>query len=247
MQAALLIFTRVGAMTITAPAFSSPHMPATLRAAFSVLITVLLLPTVTARPATTITMDGLALPLLAEAVVGLTLGYLANLLFAVVQMAGEMQDSQSGFGFAGVVDPNFSGSSAILGQFGMVLMWLIYFAVDGHHLLLRALAESFAIVPLGGYVGPQASAMAIFPLATQLMGLALRMAAPVVGAVLLTDLALGMLQRTAPQLNLMSVGFQTKIIVASVVTLASLGFTLALQEDMIGSFNRVLQDFLWRR
>jgi flagellar biosynthesis protein FliR len=56
-----------------------------------------------------------------------------------------------------------------------------------------------------------------------------------------------MLQRTAPQLNLMSVGFQTKIIVASVVTLASLGFTLALQEDMIGSFNRVLQDFLWRR
>jgi flagellar biosynthetic protein FliR len=127
---------------------------------------------------------------------------MANLVFSVIEMAGELQDTQSGFGFAGVVDPNFSQSSAILGQFQMVFMWMIYLTINGHYLLLGGLVNSFRIIPLGGLTYQGSMSTHLVAVAGTLMLIALKISAPVITAVLLADLALGMLQRTAPQLNM---------------------------------------------
>jgi len=179
-----------------------------------------------------------------EVVVGLLIGYTANLIFAVVQVAGELQDTQAGYGFAGVVDPNVSQQSAILGQFQMVLMWLIFLTLNGHHLLLRGLAESFTIIPLDGFSFHEAMTWHFFSLSRELVLLGVRIGAPVLGAVLLTDIGLGLLQRTAPQLNLMAVGFQVKMMAALAILALALPFTLACFRDLIPYMGRQIYDVL---
>jgi flagellar biosynthetic protein FliR len=232
----LLILARVGALTMTAPVISSPRVPVQIKAAFSLVLTFVLYALAARHAPPAFDSLGLYFTLvMKEVLVGLVIGYTASLLFNVVQMAGEMSDNQAGFGFAGVVDPNMGQQAAILGQLQMVMMWLIFFAVDGHLLLIRGIGESFVAIPIGSFSYNPDLPFFMFGLATTLMMTALRIAAPIIGAVLLADMAMGMLQRTAPQLNLIAVGFQIKIGVALLVLLIALPLVVVLLRDLVGS------------
>ena len=242
--AVLLIFTRVGALTVTAPLFSGRRVPLLLRAGLSLILALLFRPFVAVAEAGDIALPLLAMLLFKEALVGLTLGYVANMIFQVVQMAGEMQDVQAGFGLAGVVDPNFGQSSAVLGQLIMACTWLIFLLANGHHLLLHAMMESFAVVPLAGLEYQGALVPQMFHVVTALMGLALKMSAPVIAAVLLADVALGMLQRTAPQLNIIAIGFQVKIAVAVVVLFLALPLLLTLIRELVPYMGNLMHEVL---
>ncbi|MHB9108482.1 MAG: flagellar biosynthetic protein FliR [Armatimonadota bacterium] len=228
-----LIFLRIGAMMISAPIFSSPRVPLQLRAGMSLVLALLLQPIVAPDGPMVTSLGVLALLAVREVVVGLIIGYLASLIFNVIEMAGELQDMQAGFGFAGVVDPMMQRSSAILGQFQMVLMWLIFLIANGHQMLLQALSDSFAIVPLGKFTFAPSMATHMVSLTMTIMLIAIRISAPVLGAVLLSDLAMGMLQRTAPQLNIIAVGFPIKIVVAVGVMCISLPFLLGIFSDLV--------------
>ena len=243
--ALLLIFVRIGAIFLTAPVISSSRIPLQIRAALSIVIAFMLQPLV--APGGVHVGDSLfvfALLLGKEAIIGLLIGYAANLIFSIVQMTGEMQDIQAGYGFAGVVDPNISHGSAILGQFQMVLMWLIFFVVNGHHVMLSAIADSFSAVPVGKFNYNPEIAVYMFHLAGTLILIALRIGAPVIGAVLLTDLALGLIQRTAPQLNLIAVGFQVKTTVAILALMLALPFIVSLQGGLVPFMNRIVHDVI---
>jgi flagellar biosynthetic protein FliR len=233
----LLIFARVGAISFTAPVISSPRVPPQIKAALGLMLTFAFY-SIAARDATVAapSLGHFGLLVVKEVVVGLVIGYTASLLFNVVQMAGELQDNQAGFGFAGVVDPNMGHGAAILGQLQMTMMWLIFFAVNGHLLLIRGIGESFLAIPVGSFTYNPALPPYMFSLATTLMMTAVKISAPIIGAVLLADLAMGMLQRTAPQLNLIAVGFQIKIGVALVMLFVTLPLVLMMQRDLI-SFN----------
>lgn len=241
----MLIFARISAILFTAPIFNSPRVPLQLRIGISLLLTFLLQPVVApAGPEINGSVYLLALMVAREIVVGLVIGYIANLLFSIVEMAGDMQDTQAGFGFAGSVDPTFSQPRAILGQFQLVLMWLIFLAVNGHHVLLTAIAQSFDMVPLGKFAFDGQMAMSMLRLVATLMSIAVRISAPIIGAVLLADLGLGALQRTAPQLNIMAVGFQVKIAVAVVVLGLALPFILSVERNLAPYIQTMLQPFL---
>ncbi len=238
----LLIFARVGAISFTAPVISNPRVPPQIKAGLGLALTFAFY-SLAARGAAIAapTIPIFALLLIKEVVVGVVIGYTANLLFNVVQMAGEMQDNQAGFSFAGVVDPNMGHGAAILGQLQMTMMWLIFFAVNGHLLLIRGIGESFLAIPVGSFsYDPQVTPY-MFSLATTLMMTAVKISAPIICAVLLADLAMGMLQRTAPQLNLIAVGFQVKIGVAVVMLLLALPLVAVLQRDLIPFNAHVLQ------
>ncbi|OPZ88125.1 MAG: Flagellar biosynthetic protein FliR [bacterium ADurb.Bin429] len=230
----LLIFARVGAISFTAPVISSPRVPPQIKAGLGLALSFAFY-SVAARDAAVAvpTIPVFVLLLIKEVVVGLVIGYAASLLFNVVQMAGEIQDNQAGFSFAGVVDPNMGHGAAILGQFQMTMMWLIFFAVNGHLLLIRGIGESFLAIPVGSFSYDPRVTPYMFSLATTLMMTAIKISAPIICAVLLADLAMGMLQRTAPQLNLIAVGFQIKIGVAVVMLLLALPLVAMLQRDLI--------------
>lgn len=238
----LLVLARLGALTLTAPMISSPRVPVQIRAAFSLVLTFVMYGLAARHtPPVVESLGAFVLLIAKEVLVGLVIGYTASLLFNVVQMAGEMSDNQSGFGFAGVVDPNMGQQAAILGQLQMVMMWLIFFAVNGHLLLIRGIGESFIAIPVGSAGYNPDLPYFMFGLATTLMMAALRIAAPIIGAVLLADLAMGMLQRTAPQLNLIAIGFQIKIGVALIVLTIALPLVIVLLRDLVTSTMATVQ------
>ena len=240
-----LVFVRIGALCFTMPIFSSPRVPLYLRAGICLLLTFVILPVIAPHGFTPLPSMGLfALAIIREALVGLIIGFYASLIFNIVQMAGEMQDMQAGFGFAGVVDPSMSQQSAILGQFQMVCMWLIFLAVNGHQVMLEQIANSFVAVPLGMGAPNVGLVDHLFHLTTTLILIALQVGAPIIGAVLLTDLAMGIMQRTAPQLNFLAVGFQVKIAAALGITFLALPAVLTMMRHLVPYMERVVYDLM---
>lgn len=243
--ALLLIFVRIGGIVMTAPVFSSYRVPLYLRAGISFLLAVILQPMAAPQGIPIGETDILfGLLVIKETLVGVVIGYTANMIFSAVQMAGEIQDTQAGYGFAGVVDPNVNRSSAILGQFQMVLMWVVFLVINGHHVLLASMMESFSIIPVGTFAYHGDVTQHFFSLTMTLMFIAIKIGAPIIGAMLLTDLALGMLQRTAPQLNLIAVGFQIKTAIAITVMLLTLPYLITMQRGLVDYMGSMVHDIL---
>jgi len=230
----MLVLIRIGGIILTAPLFSHPRVPPPLRMGIALLLTFLLRPVIAVHfPEASGSVVVLALLVIKEALTGVIIGYTANLVFSVVQMAGEMQDTQAGFSLANTMDPTLSPHSAILGQFQLVLMWLLFFAVKGHQVLIQGIADSFVVIPLGTASFDGVLTLQMTGMVTSLLLLALRISAPVIGAVLLADLAVGMIQRTAPQLNLLAIGFQVKIAVAVLALTFALPFILLGERGLV--------------
>lgn len=242
-QNLLLIFARMGGLVMTAPVFSSHRVPPQLRAAISVIMTMIVFPLVKPIPIEN-SIINFGLLVVNEVIIGLVLGFTANMIFMVIQVAGELQDTQIGFGFAGVVDPNMGQSSAIIGQLQMIMMWIIFVAANGHHFLLKAVAESFILIPPGLGAFNVEGVNRMVTISAEMLMLAIKIGAPVVAAVLVADMAMGVLQRTAPQLNLMAVGFQVKIVVGVAVLILAMPMIVSMQYDLVDYMARIFNEMM---
>jgi flagellar biosynthetic protein FliR len=240
-QNLLLIFARMGGLVMTAPVFSSHRVPPQLRAAISVIMTMIVFPLVKPMPIES-SIINFGLLVVNEVIIGLVLGFTANMIFMVIQVAGELQDTQIGFGFAGVVDPNMGQSSAIIGQLQMIMMWIIFVTANGHHFLLKAVAESFVLIPPGLGAFNVEGVNRMVAISAEMLMLAIKIGAPVVAAVLVADMAMGVLQRTAPQLNLMAVGFQVKIAVGVAVLILAMPMIVNMQYDLVDYMARIFNE-----
>lgn len=237
----LLLVCRVGGVMIAAPLIGSERVPARVKAALALMVSVVLAPVAGRPPALG---GGLELGLAAggEVMVGLAIGFAAKLIFAAVNMAGELADLQSAFGFAGIVSPQTQEHASVIGQLQMSLAWLIFLGANGHHVVLHGLAASLTAVPLGaeaGLCGP-----ALTDATAGLIAAAVRMAAPVVAAVLLADLALGLLTRAAPQMNLLAIGFPIKLAVGLVATMLALPLFASAARGLLWTSEAILRAVL---
>jgi flagellar biosynthetic protein FliR len=219
----VLILARCSGVVALGPVFGTRTLPATLKAALAGLLSLLLTPVV--GPQGDLLSRGavaLAASLLGELAIGAVLGLAVRLSFAGVGMAGEMAAVQMGVGLPGALDPQtmaqVSSVSNLLDQIAI----LIFLAVDGHHTLLAALAQSLVLAPPLSF-GYQAS---IVQLLLGLFGaallLAIRLAAPAGAALLATMVVLGLLNRVAPQVNVFMLSFALMIGVGLLVLLAAL-------------------------
>jgi len=217
----LLVLARVGGIFTTAPIFSNVHVAPHVRVAIALCLAFVFLPMARCEAAS---LDWLAFALMIakEAMVGLVMGFLAALIFAAIQMAGAFIDLQLGFGFAQVVDPMNREHNAVLGQFQNLVATLLFLGVNGHHLMLRGLAESFNMLPLGEMAMSPGLAGGMTNMFASIFLAALKIGAPVVGVVFLTDVALGILARTVPQLNVFVVGLPAKLTVGLFATIVVL-------------------------
>lgn len=169
---------------------------------------------------------------LIEVALGATLALGVLLAFAAFSMAGNLLDVQIGFGLAQVFDPVSQRPSALLVSTFNYAAVLVFFLVDGHHALVRALAYSVEAFPLGAPWSPDAAATAVLKQAGGLFSLGFALAAPVVFCILMVELALGVVSRNLPQINMLVLGIPTKIVVGLAVL--SLWFA-----GMGGAMNRV--------
>lgn len=209
----LLIFARTLAFLMTVPLFSYKTIPTTFKIGFSFFLSIVILSSLDA-PVFSVDHHYFLL-LLKEVFVGLAIGFIAYLILSAVQIAGGFIDFQMGFAIANVVDPQTGAQSPITGQFFYMIAILFLLSVNGHHLLIDGIFNSYQFIALDSLITID-GAFSEFIIVTfnRLFVISFQMALPIVGCLFLVDVALGIIARTVPQVNVFVVGLPLKILVS---------------------------------
>lgn len=213
-----LILLRMIAFVISSAVLGSPNISASLKLLLSIVLCVLIYPTVHVVPADLASVtDNLILLSARELMIGVTLGFLTRLFFFTIGMTGELVSISIGLGAAQIFNPLMGNNSNTIEQFYNTLATLIFFAINGHHLLISGIAQSYELIPLAQMklsVGPYAE---ITTFAQDMMLMGIKMCAPILAAILVTNLAMGVLGKAVPQIN---------VLVTSLPVTLMLGFVL---------------------
>lgn len=206
----LLLFSRVTGLFVTAPVLGNPTVPAQLRVALAAAVALLALPAAGAARLPD-SLAALAPLALRELVIGMLLGLVPTLLLAAVQFGGELLDVDLGFSIVSTLDPLNQQPLPLLGNFQYLLALLFFLAVDGHHGLLLAVLGSFRLLPPGAPPGDLAGLdRHVLSVAGEIFRLGLSLAAPVLVALFLATVAIAVVGRAVPQMNVFVVGLPVK-------------------------------------
>lgn len=216
---------RVGAMIFVAPIFGGSTVPTQTKILFSLMLSLILLPMVPViSQAGPIDIGPLAWLGVNELLVGLVMGVAMVFIFAAVQYAGQIVDFQMGFAIVNLIDPTQDVQIPVMGFFHFLIAILIFLAMDAHHWVIRALVDSFDIVPImtagfsGLVIGGVSKAFG------ELFVIAMRIAAPAIAVLMLYNVSLGIIAKTVPQINLLIVGFPIRIALGMIVVGLSMTF-----------------------
>jgi flagellar biosynthetic protein FliR len=199
--------TRILGLISAAPPFSNARVPIRIKVMLGILIAILVAPNVPALPAIDpMSMSGLLI-LAQQMIIGLAMGLVMRIAFAAVEMAGQLISMTMGLGFAVFFDPTSQGQTAAISQAFSLLATLIFLATNGHLLLISALADSFVTLPISAQPMSTEGVHQVVLWGGSIFSMGLQLAMPVIGVLLVTNLALGILTRAAPQLNLFGIGF----------------------------------------
>ncbi len=229
----ILTLMRVSLVMFLMPVFSSERVPIMVKAAVTLVITLGVWPH--------LSLPGAAMPshpfelailLLGELILGLTLGMIINFLFMGIQAGGELLGFQMGFTMINFADPLTGNQTGGVAFFLWMVSILTFLSLDGHLYMLQGFALSFRLIPPGGLLVSEVLLRQVFDLSTQLFILALKIAAPVMVALFLVELTLALVNRTSPQIHIMEIGFPVKIGVG----LCFLGLLLVVMAAQIEMF-----------
>ncbi|WP_317204408.1 flagellar biosynthetic protein FliR [Janthinobacterium sp.] len=214
--------SRILGLIAASPLLGNSAVPATIKISLGVMLAMIIAPTVPALPAADpLSLAGLLI-LVQELLVGLAMGFSIRIVFAAVEMAGEISSLTMGLGFATFFDPQSQGRSSAISQFLALLATLIFLAVNAHLVLLSALAESFVSLPISASPVSGAGFKHLADWGGKIFATGVQLSLPIVAALLLTNVALGILTRAAPQLNLFGIGFPITLTIG----MAVIGMTL---------------------
>jgi len=208
----LFVMTRIGAALLAAPFFGAAGVPTQVRVIVTGAVAVLVCNwTGVAAPAALLSLDGLV-AVAGEALVGLALGFVLQLAFAAPTLAAEVIGAGMGMSIATAADPNTGAHSPALGQYFGIVLTLVFLGLGGHLIFLELVVKSYAAFPPGhAWLGPARIGM-VFGFAGQMFATALALALPVTLVLLLVQLAAGVLSRSAPSLNLFSLGLPAGVV-----------------------------------
>lgn len=226
-------FIRILGLMIAAPLFGNQRFPVRMRVGLALVITIIVAPTLSPLPAVAPdSLEGLGI-FAQQLLIGLAMGFAVRLMFTAVEMAGELIGMQMGLGFAVFFDPQNSGQTPVVGQFLGLVATLAFLAANGHLLVLSALVDSFRVMPIAvTSVDPGVWKM-IAGWGGKIFYSALLLALPVITALLTASLALGILTRAAPQLNVFAVGFPITLSIGFGALLLSLPYFAPVFERLL--------------
>ncbi len=203
---------RISVILFLMPFFGGNVLPATVKAAICLTLTLALWPRLPLAGAEMPSHPfALAVMLAAELLIGMILGMVIRFVFAAIQTGGQLIGFQMGFAMVNVVDPDSGVSEAITAHFLYMVSLLTFLSFNGHLYLMSGLMKSFDVLPPGSILVTSRLTTQIFALSGQIFVLAIQIGAPVIAAILLVDLALALISRAAPQMNVLIIGFPLKI------------------------------------
>ena len=239
----LLIFARTLAFFVTVPLFSYRTIPTMFKIGFSFFLSLIIM---TSMEAPVLEIDHMyILLLIKEVAVGLAIGLIAYIILSAVQIAGGFIDFQMGFAIANVVDPQTGAQSPIIGQFFYMFAMLFLLSVNGHYLLIDGIFHSYQFITLEGFIEINGS-FSEFIIVTfnKMFMIAFQMALPIVGCLFLVDVALGLIARTVPQVNVFVVGLPLKILVSFLVLFVFLSLYMMLAKFIFETMFITMRDLM---
>ncbi|MDJ0652725.1 MAG: flagellar biosynthetic protein FliR [Xanthomonadales bacterium] len=228
----MLMFVRVGAMMMATPIFRSTGIPTRVRLVMAVILAAAAMPTLPDDYQTP-TMGSAMLPvILWEFGLGVAMGFMIQLVFAALAVAGEAVAMGMGLGFANMVDPQNGSSVPTMSQQFALLATILFVTINGHLLMLQMLYDSFALIPPGSRPFDAAQRSVLLEWGAVMYANALFLALPVLITMLLTNLAFGVITRAAPQLNVFAIGFPLMLIFGFVVVMINTEHLITGTQDL---------------
>jgi len=224
----LLVFMRITGLIILNPVFGRNSIPSILKVALSLLCAFIITPTLGLINVNINSMTQMIVSCALELCVGLAIGVIINLLFAVVTMAGEIIDMQMGLGMAFMYDSGAGINMPVIGSFFNAMLIMVFFSSNAHLALFSLISDSFKAIAPGTAFPTTESAKFIFTMGGDFFSLGLRMAIPIMVIELISIITMGMLMKAVPQINIFTVGIQIQAALGILLMLISIPVLVTL-------------------
>lgn len=219
----MFIFARFAGFMISMPVIGTRLLPARIRIGLMFLLTIIFLPIINPPVMTDLLSLESVIVLIQQILVGVLIGFSIQLVFQVFILLGEIVAMQSGLGFAVLNDPASHSSVPIVSQLYLMLVTLLFLTFDGHLVALKTVRDSFEVLPIGLQGFSVATFYDVANLANWMFVSAMNIALPAVTALLMVNIAFGVMTKAAPQLNIFSIGFPVTMILGVVVIWSNIG------------------------
>ena len=237
----LLVFARMFGMLATAPLFSNSNIPMKFKVGLACFMAIIFLPALSPIQQSFVISYNWVIIFIAETLIGMAMGFVANLAFYSVVVAGQFVDLQMGFGFANVLDPQLGIQVPIMGNFNQIIAMLIFLIINGHHWLILGVMRSYEVLPLGTYIMSSGFIDLTSKLIANFFIIAFQISLPVVGALALSDICMGIIAKTMPQMNVFVIGMPMKILIGFFILM----FTMPLfVSSLYGVFEHAIDDMI---
>jgi len=233
----LLPLFRIAAVLMVMPIIGTQLVPQRIRLYMALAITLLLVPVLPEMPQIEMLSLQSILLIAEQIIIGAMLGFSLQLFFHIFVFAGQMVSMQMGLGFASMMDPATGVSVPVLGQFLLMLVSLLFLAMNGHLVVFEVLTESFATLPVGQSLEVGNYAVVAGRL-SWVMGAALLLVLPAVSALLVINISLGVMTRAAPQLDIFTIGFPLTLVMGLLIFWAS-------TSDILAQYHRIASEALF--
>ena len=240
-KAFFLVLIRVSAILVMFPFFSARVIPTLIKAGLALMITIILFPVINnqmvAFPGTLL---GVAQLILAELIIGMTLGLMVQIFFEGVRMMGQMVGFQTGFAITNVLDPQSGMQVSIFANTAYLLAIVLFLLLNGHHILLNAVKSSFDIINVGSFGLNVGMLKKMTKISGDMFVIAVKIGAPPIAALLFTNVAFGLITKLMPQMNIMIVAFPVQICIGLFFFGISLNVLLGFMERYLEGLGPLL-------
>ncbi|MBS4536036.1 flagellar type III secretion system protein FliR [Clostridium sp. D2Q-14] len=243
-QIFLLVFIRMTGIFIITPIFSRTNIPTILKVSLSLIISIITFTTIGEQD---LIIEGnihLMILIFKELTIGLIIGFISYLFFVSLIIAGQIIDTQIGFGMANVFDPQHNTQVPITGNFYYILALLIFLTIDAHHWFLQAIVKSYSVLPIGNINLNDGILNQIIVIFSEIFNIGFKISSPVLATIFLSNVLLGILARTVPQMNVFVVGMPLKIVVGLLTIFITLPIYLIALQHIFNNMSGEIFNFL---
>lgn len=242
----VIVLTRLAGIMLFAPFFSNRSIPPHIRIIFSVITAFVLAPSLPlSKIPPELGLGNIAGIFVTEVLFGVVLGFAAACIFAGFQTAGQIIAFQLGFALINVMDPDSQVESPVFSFLQNYIGLLFFLLINGHHWFLLAIHESFAVLPVGGIHLRGALVEQIIGFSASILVIGVRIAGPIIAVTIITDVIIGIIGRTAPQINLLMVGMPLKLLVGFGCLSFSFYFLPRYLDSLFLSLSRTLHSLVY--
>lgn len=239
----LFVFIRMSGIFIITPIFSRRNIPNTTKIVFTFFIALLMINTVNMANFDYGEFDIIVM-MIKELMVGLMIGFITYLFFISLYIAGQIMDMQIGFGMVNVFDPQSNAQVPIIGTLYHILAILFFLTIDGHHILIKSLINSYEVLPIGKFVFNEALLTQIIRVFGQIFIIGFKISSPILATIFLSNVLLGILARTIPQMNVFVVGMPLKITVGILTLIVMVPLYLPALQHIFDNMYEEIFNFL---